>query len=248
MAKSSAFGTQLNIGIRQEETATVLGAVTGDGDAEVIVTANGMTGSPITLAVAVLDGDTADTVAGKIRAALLLVANIVAKFDISGSGANVILIRKIAAANDNTVNVSIDNDTCTGLTTAAASANTRAGVVSVLTAKVQNIGGPGLGLDTEDVTTHDSVAAFEEVIPTILRSGEISLDLVYDPGDATHDASTGLISYIEGKIPVYCDMVFLSSYHWMFSAFVTGFEPEASHDGALKATAKLKISGSPILV
>jgi hypothetical protein len=54
-------------------------------------------------------------------------------------------------------------------------------------AYVTNIGGPGLALDVEDVTSHDQATAWEEVVPTILRSGEVSIDLVFDPADDTQD-------------------------------------------------------------
>lgn len=118
-------------------------------------------------------------------------------------------------------------------------------------AQVQNISGPGLALDTEDVTTHDSAGAWEEVVGTILRSGEISLDLVYDPNAATHKyAAGGLLSDLVLRTAVSYTLVFPSTatVTWTFTAFVTGFEPSAPHDGALTATATLKLTGQPTLV
>jgi len=120
---SSAICTQ------QVETGTVVGTVTGSGNATVIVTAAAMPNSPKTVSVAVLNTDTASQVGGKIRTALNADADVKAFFDISGSGADVILTTKIARANDSTINISIDNGTCTGLTAAPTSANTTAGVV-----------------------------------------------------------------------------------------------------------------------
>ena len=62
-------------------------------------------------------------------------------------------------------------------------------------ANVKSIGGPGISLDTEDVTSHDSTEAWEEVVATILRTGEISVDIVYDPNNATHkNAALGLLN------------------------------------------------------
>lgn len=116
-------------GVAQVETATVVGTISGSGDAAVVLTAAGMTGSPITLNVAVLNGDTAAQVAAKIRTALAANAVIAAFFSIGGAGAAIVLTRTSAAANDATLNVSIDNGTCAGLTTAATSANTTAGVL-----------------------------------------------------------------------------------------------------------------------
>lgn len=119
---SSAICTQ------QVETATVVGTVTGSGNATVIVTAAAMPNSPKTVSVAVLNADTASQVAGKIRTALAANADVKAFFDVSGSGTGIILTTKYARANDSTININIDNGTCTGLTAAPTSANTTAGV------------------------------------------------------------------------------------------------------------------------
>lgn len=118
------------LGQKQVETATVVGSITssGAGNATVIVTAAGMTGSPKTVSVAVANNDTATQVATKIRAALVNDTNVSAFFDISGTGSHIVLTRKVAAANDATMNVSIANGTCTGLTAAPTSSNTTMGI------------------------------------------------------------------------------------------------------------------------
>jgi predicted secreted protein len=118
-------------------------------------------------------------------------------------------------------------------------------------ANVQSISGPGLTLDTEDVTTHDSSSAWEEVVATILRSGEITLDIVYDPNAATHKyASGGLLYDMVLRTATAYTLVFPSSgtVTWSFNAFVTGFEPSAPHDGALTASVTMKLTGAPTLV
>jgi len=115
-------------------------------------------------------------------------------------------------------------------------------------AYIQNISGPGLAADTEDVTTHDSTAAWEEHVVTILRSGEVSLDLEYDPAAATHkNASGGLLYDLVSRTAQTYSIVFPDATTWSFSAFVTGFEPSSPHDGALTASAKLKLTGQPTL-
>ena len=118
-------------------------------------------------------------------------------------------------------------------------------------ANVQSISGPGLALDTEDVTTHDSTGAWEEVVGTILRSGEVSLDIVYDPNAATHKyAATGLLYDLVSRTAVAYTLVFPSTaaVTWSFNALVTGFEPSAPFDGALTASVKMKLTGAPTLV
>lgn len=112
----------------QVETATAAGTITLAGDATVVVTAAGMTGTPKTISVAVDLGDDAAAIATKIRAALNADSAVTALFTVGGTAATVTLTRKTYAANDGTLNISIDNGTCTGITTAGTSANTTAGV------------------------------------------------------------------------------------------------------------------------
>ena len=118
-------------------------------------------------------------------------------------------------------------------------------------ANVTNISGPGLSLDTEDVTSHDSTAAWEEHVATILRSGEVTLDLVYDPANATHKyAAGGLLYDMVSRTAVALTLEFsdTATTTWSFNAFVTGFEPGMPVDGALTASASLKLTGQPTLV
>jgi CSLREA domain-containing protein len=151
---NTTAGAATNAGANQVETLTVT-TVGGlplivAGDASVTVTAVGMTGTPKTKLVAVAIGDDASAVAGKIRTALIADADIgdvtTGFFTVSGSGANVVLTAKVKAANDGTMNISIDSCTCTGLDSVANSANTTAGVApSAGTSQVETVtvsGGP----------------------------------------------------------------------------------------------------------
>lgn len=112
---------------RQVETATVSGTITGTGNATVTVTAFGMGNSPKAISVAVTSGDTASIVGGLVRTALAFDTDVAALFLVSGTGANIVLTKHLAAANDSTLNIAIDNGTCTGLTAAPTSTNTTAG-------------------------------------------------------------------------------------------------------------------------
>lgn len=122
-------------GTAQVETATAAGTVTASGNASVTVTAAGMTGSPKTINVAVLNGDTAATWAGKVRTALAADTAVDALFTVGGTSTAISLTRKASAvgilpANDGTLNIALANGTSTGITTTATSANTTAGVAS----------------------------------------------------------------------------------------------------------------------
>ncbi|AQU03344.1 hypothetical protein B1774_04395 [Dehalococcoides mccartyi] len=105
--------------------------LSGEGNATVVVTSSGMTGSPITLSVPVASSDTASIVAGKIKTALENNANISAVYDASVSGVDVILTAKTPIANVSSLNIALSNGTCAGLTTVSTSTNTTAGVAAV---------------------------------------------------------------------------------------------------------------------
>lgn len=117
-------------------------------------------------------------------------------------------------------------------------------------AQVDAISGPGLSLDTEDVTTHDSDDGWEEVVGTILRSGELTLDVLYDPSEDTHKHSSGglLHDMTERNATTYT-LEFPTSpmVAWTFTALVTGFDPDAPHSGALRASVTMKLTGKPTL-
>lgn len=87
--------------------------------------------------VAGVIGDTANGVATKIKTALTNDADIgheeTGFFTVSGDGANIVLTAKTATANDSTMNISIADDTCVGITTSATSTTTTDGRVPVTT-------------------------------------------------------------------------------------------------------------------
>ena len=103
--------------VKQQENIYVTGTIGTAGNATVVVTATGMVNSPITLSVPVTSGDSSTVVATKVNAALAQNSDITDFFTISpDNGRYVRLTAKVAADNDPTLNISIANDTCTGLT------------------------------------------------------------------------------------------------------------------------------------
>jgi hypothetical protein len=125
-----ALPVQVHTAVLQVNTATVIGTCTQSGNATVVVTAAGMTGTPKTYNVAVLNNDTASQMAAKIITALAADAALTALYAVSGTGATVVLTAIVPAANDATLNISTANGTCLGVTTAASSVATTAGVVA----------------------------------------------------------------------------------------------------------------------
>lgn len=116
-------------------------------------------------------------------------------------------------------------------------------------AEVRDISGPGLSLSTEEVTAHDSPGGWEELVATILRSGQVGFGINYRPTHGTHDASTGLIADMKNRVARNFQLVFpdAGSTTWSFTAYVTGFSPAAPVAGALSAEITLKLTGQPTL-
>lgn len=142
----------------QVETATAAGTVSGDGNAAVVVTGAGIAGSPVTLAVAVLNGDTPTLWAAKVRTAINANAAIAALYTAGGTGTAIVLTRNAAAANDGTLNISLATGTATGITTAATSANTTAGIAADGTGLAKVVV-TAAGLAGSPITVPFSVAA-----------------------------------------------------------------------------------------
>lgn len=109
-------------------------------------------------------------------------------------------------------------------------------------AQVTDIKGPQLKRDTYDVSDHDSPSQWEEHIGGFKRSGEVSLDINYDP--SVHNS---LLADLNDATPRNYQMVFPDSppSTWSFKAILTGFEPGAPHDDKLTASVTFKVTGVP---
>ncbi len=114
-------------GVRQIETATAAGTASATGTAVVTVT-SALLAAPLAINVAVTNGDTATVVGGKIRTALAAEPDIIQNFMVTGATTTIELTTRLAAANDATLNIAIATGTATGVTAAATSTNTTAGV------------------------------------------------------------------------------------------------------------------------
>lgn len=131
---TTAIGVRTAEGTKQVETATAAGTATGNGNVTATVTAANVTGSPLATTVAILLSDTPTVWAGKVRTALGNVTAIAKRFTIGGTGADITLTAKRAAANDGTLNLALANGSPSpGITPAASSANTTAGVADTIT-------------------------------------------------------------------------------------------------------------------
>lgn len=252
MTNVAAFGTVLKIGTAQVETAVVVVTTITAGNANFILTASGMTNSPITTSVALANNDIASTVARKAAVQMNLDSDITGFFTIVAHGDDVVCTAVLAIANDATMNLEYADNTSGGLTDDATSNDTTAGAVLATVAQVTSVGGPGLGADVIDVTTHDSTNAWEDSVIGPLRSGEVPFEIVYDPAEDTHDgtAGNGLLTRIKNKTRTDFSLVFpdTGSTTWGFNGEITGFVPGAPVAAGLTAAITIKITGEPTLV
>lgn len=116
-------------------------------------------------------------------------------------------------------------------------------------AEVLDINGPNLKTDTVDVTNQSSPGSVEEVIATIKRTGEVTWDMNFLPGDATQNASTGVLADWISRVLRNWKLLNndTGATKWTFAAFVTGYAPKYPVAGVAKASVTLKLSGVPTL-
>lgn len=115
-------------GAAQRLSTTVNGPVTTAGNATVVVTAAGMTGSPRTVTVAVLTTDTDAELAEKVEEALAADADVGPFFGVTSTGNTLTLERRAAAANDAAMNVSVADGTSVGIAARPTARQDRPGV------------------------------------------------------------------------------------------------------------------------
>jgi hypothetical protein len=129
--------------VAQVETATAAGTITQAGTVAVTITSARLATSPITINVAAALNDTAAQWAAKVRAALAADSRINTIFEVGGTSTAISLTSSEfpVPPNDGTLNIALANGTATGVTPAATSANSIAGVPGVTVH-------PGTAIDT----------------------------------------------------------------------------------------------------
>lgn len=117
---------------------------------------------------------------------------------------------------------------------------TLTGVQAGAIGHIENLSGPGISVDMADVTSHDSPDRWEEAVPTVIRSGEVTFDINYDPSE--HPSIGGLLNRL---LTVGIDSWTMGGPigAWSFEGYVTGFEPGAPHDDKLTAAVTIKPTG-----
>lgn len=118
-------------------------------------------------------------------------------------------------------------------------------------AQVKDISGPSMSRETIDVTNHQSPGGFAEFLASLADGGEVTFDVELDPGDSTHDGTTGLLYLMGVKTRRNWRLIFpvastTPGEYWgySFSGLVTGFSPSAPVKGSLTASITIKVAGA----
>lgn len=111
-------------------------------------------------------------------------------------------------------------------------------------AYVRDISGPNLSMDTIETTNHSSSSGWRTYVAGLIDGGEISANIAWDPGAATHGNSTGLLSELTGRTIEGFRVTWPDTSTFTFDGLVTGFEPGAPHDGLLTADVRIKVTGA----
>lgn len=113
--------------------------------------------------------------------------------------------------------------------------------------ELTNITGLSVTSDEIDVTSHCSPGGYEEVIQSIRRTGSVSIEGNFYPGDPGQAAL--MADYLTGAIANYT-IKFPESMacEWNFTAFVKSApSTSAPVDGQVPFTAELRVTGQPTL-
>lgn len=107
-------------------------------------------------------------------------------------------------------------------------------------AQVRDIAGPSAETTDVDVTSRDSTGVWNEFLGGFKNGGEVTLDLVYDPGLAGHDSiATLFISSLE--IPFKMKHAG-SSKMATFRGYFKAFQPQAPLEDRFSANVTIKVT------
>jgi len=111
--------------------------------------------------------------------------------------------------------------------------------------QAQDISGPEISRDTEDISSHSSPEQWEEMLPTIKRTGNMTFPLVYIPGNAVHEAlytalDTGTLDAYTVRAP--------DNSGWDFNGYVVALGETYPVAGHLARNVSIKPSGKPTKV
>jgi predicted secreted protein len=132
-------------------------------------------------------------------------------------------------------------------TAAVASYGTTLKWDAVLIAEITDISGPGIKVDTIDVTSYSSPSAFKEFIAGFGDGGEVSIEANFISGDTLGQIAFITDAFAKSVKEVIITYPAAAAVSWTFNALVTSIEFKEPLEEQLGFTATLKISGIPVM-
>jgi predicted secreted protein len=123
-----------------------------------------------------------------------------------------------------------------------------AGNIFLTMGGVTSISGPTRSRETIDVTAHDSPDGWMEFIGGVKDGGEVSCDINYDPGDATHDLDDDFDDETPRKYRIIILPGTEDEHTWTVTGILTSLEDEFPYDDKMSRSLTIKVSGRPVLV
>lgn len=121
------------------------------------------------------------------------------------------------------------------------------GTTYVTIANVTNISGPDRKRETIDVTAHDSPEGWMEFIGGLKDGGEVSLDINYDPAEATHDLDDDFDDDQARNYQIVILPDTIDEYTWTLKGVMTNLGDEFPYDDKMARSMTIKVSGKPTL-
>lgn len=113
---------------------------------------------------------------------------------------------------------------------------------------VKDIKGGGYKTDVVDITNQSSPGNSEEIIPTLLRTVDITFDVNWDDTETTHNDTVGLQALVKNRTKRNMHVLRPDGLHgWSFAGYVVGFDPNRPVSGVQVASVTVKRVG-PITV
>lgn len=116
-------------------------------------------------------------------------------------------------------------------------------------AEVTNISGPGLSMDTIDITYHGATGAWRQFIAGLKDAGEVTFSINFMPASTTHSYTAGLLNDYNNRTQRNFRLQFTDAgpTQWILPCLITNFEPGEPIDNQVTADVTLKVVGAPTL-
>lgn len=118
-------------------------------------------------------------------------------------------------------------------------------------AQVESITLPGETRGSEDVATHDDAAGgvMTKLVDALRSLGTMTITVVEDLTDASHDDSTGLMSFLTDTEARDYTVTLANGVEVAISAYITGRTPQAhtANRGVPRADYEFTLTGAPTI-